>query len=76
MWSIPNYAHVDDDDGFHYQEPEPEPSTGGIDTGADRNCSDFSTQAEAQAFMEASGPSDPHRLDGNDNDGLACESLP
>lgn len=45
-------------------------------SGADKNCSDFSTQAAAQAFMEASGPSDPHRLDGNDDDGLACESLP
>ncbi|WP_428908368.1 thermonuclease family protein [Niallia sp. Krafla_26] len=44
--------------------------------GADRDCSDFNTQAEAQAFMEASGPGDPHRLDGNDKDGLACESLP
>ncbi|MDN7227419.1 excalibur calcium-binding domain-containing protein [Planococcus sp. N064] len=45
-------------------------------SGADKNCSDFSTQAAAQAFMEASGPSDPHRLDGNDDDGIACESLP
>ena len=44
--------------------------------GPDRDCSDFSTQAEAQVFMEASGPGDPHRLDGNDKDGLACESLP
>ncbi|NBJ71479.1 excalibur calcium-binding domain-containing protein [Clostridium sp. 1xD42-85] len=45
-------------------------------SGADRDCGDLSTQTEAQAFMDASGPSDPHRLDGNDNDGLACESLP
>jgi micrococcal nuclease len=98
VWSIPGYAHVDHDHGYHYeeepeQETQPEekqentpdttpteesqPSNGGIDTsGPDRNCSDFATQAEAQAFMEASGPGDPHRLDGNDNDGLACESLP
>ena len=43
----------------------------------DRNCGDFSTQAEAQAcFIAAGGPArDPHRLDG-DNDGIACESLP
>lgn len=86
VWSIPGYAHVDHDHGYHYQE-EPEvasepvaeakTTTSEIDTsGPDRDCSDFSTQAEAQAFMEASGPSDPHRLDGNDNDGLACESLP
>ncbi|WP_456272387.1 thermonuclease family protein [Bacillus sp. AK031] len=44
--------------------------------GPDRDCGDFSTQQEAQQFMEASGSGDPHRLDGNDNDGLACESLP
>ena len=43
--------------------------------GLDRDCGDFSSQAEAQAFFEAAGPGDPHRLDGND-DGVACESLP
>jgi hypothetical protein len=43
--------------------------------GEDRNCGDFATQAEAQAFFEAAGPSDPHRLDGERN-GVACESLP
>ena len=43
--------------------------------GVDRNCSDFSSQADAQAFYEAAGPGDPHRLDGN-SDGVACESLP
>ncbi|BDG59281.1 thermonuclease family protein [Caldinitratiruptor microaerophilus] len=44
---------------------------------ADRDCSDFRTQAEAQAFFEANGgpARDPHRLDG-DHDGIACESLP
>ena len=42
------------------------------------NCSDFSTQAEAQAcyeYCKSSGRGDIHRLDG-DNDGIACESLP
>lgn len=39
------------------------------------NCSDFRTQADAQAFFLLSGPSDPHRLDA-DNDGIACEHLP
>ena len=39
------------------------------------NCPDFDTQAEAQAFLRAA-PSDPHGLDGNDDDGIACESLP
>lgn len=43
--------------------------------GPDRDCSDFHSHAEAQAFFEAAGAGDPHRLDG-DGDGLACESLP
>lgn len=45
--------------------------------GPDRDCGDFSTHAEAQAFFEAAGgpASDPHRLDG-DHDGVACETLP
>lgn len=45
--------------------------------GPDRDCSDFATQAEAQAFFEAAGgpARDPHRLDG-DHDGVACETLP
>jgi len=41
----------------------------------DRDCGDFSTQAEAQAFFEAAGEGDPHRLD-SDGDGVVCESLP
>ena len=42
-----------------------------VDT--DCNCSDFSSQQEAQQVLEAfSG--DPHRLDGDGN-GVACESL-
>jgi competence protein ComEC len=40
----------------------------------DCNCSDFDTQAEAQACLNAD-PTDPFNLDG-DNDGIACESLP
>lgn len=45
--------------------------------GPDRDCSDFKTQKEAQAFYEAAGgpEKDPHRLD-LDKDGVACESLP
>lgn len=39
----------------------------------DLDCSDFSTQAQAQKYLT---PGDPHRLDGSDNDGRACESLP
>ena len=45
--------------------------------GADRDCRDFKTHAEAQAFFVAAGGprSDPHRLDA-DHDGSACETLP
>jgi len=39
---------------------------------ADRDCPDFSSQAEAQAAYDAV-PGDPERLD-SDNDGEACES--
>lgn len=43
----------------------------------DRDCSDFDTQAEAQRFFEQEGgpEQDPHQLDGNDQDGIVCESL-
>ena len=43
----------------------------------DYNCSDFSTQPEAQTFFEKVGGvgDDVNRLDG-DKDGEACESLP
>lgn len=43
------------------------------------NCSDFDTQPEAQVcydFCMATIGSDIHRLDGNPNNGIACESLP
>ncbi len=42
---------------------------------SDADCSDFATQADAQAFFDAAGPGDPHLLDG-DGDGVACESNP
>ncbi len=38
------------------------------------NCSDFKSQADAQAVLRAD-PRDPNQLDG-DRDGLACESNP
>jgi len=40
---------------------------------SDCNCSDFSSQAEAQRVLETF-PGDPHGLD-RDNDNIACESL-
>ena len=60
----------------------PTPTPGAVElkydpAGPDRNCSDFDTWAEAQAFYEAAGgpETDRHRLD-NDRNGVACESLP
>lgn len=42
----------------------------------DKDCKDFKTQREAQAFFEANDPTnDPHRLD-RDEDGRVCETLP
>lgn len=42
----------------------------------DKDCTDFLTQSEAQAFFEENGgpSSDPHNLD-RDGDGIVCESL-
>lgn len=39
------------------------------------NCDDFQFQEDAQAVYNAD-QSDPNGLDGNDNDGFVCESLP
>jgi micrococcal nuclease len=39
----------------------------------DYDCSHFDSQEQAQQVLETD-PSDPHRLDGDD-DGTACESL-
>lgn len=41
----------------------------------DKDCGDFTYQEDAQAVYEQD-PSDPNGLDGNDDDGVACESLP
>ena len=40
----------------------------------DLNCSDFPTQAAAQAELDKTFPLDPYGLDG-DKDGIACESI-
>ena len=54
-----------------YSDTRTNLSTGG----ADKDCGDFSTHAQAQAFFDSAGPGDPHGLD-RDEDGLACETLP
>jgi len=41
----------------------------------DLNCGDFQYQEDAQAVYDQD-PSDPNGLDGDDNDGIACESRP
>jgi hypothetical protein len=46
----------------------------GVALAQDLDCSDFTTQAKAQAVYNQD-PSDPNNLDA-DNDGVACESLP
>lgn len=56
-------------------EPVPAPTPAPAPSGEDLNCSDFSTQAEAQSIYDAD-PSDPNGLDGSPEDGVACESLP
>ena len=47
------------------------PGTAGA---ADLDCSDFDTQAEAQASFDST-PGDPNDLDSDDDD-VACETLP
>ncbi len=49
--------------------PPPPPARG------DYDCANFATQEEAQRVYERD-PSDPYRLDGSPEDGVACESLP
>lgn len=57
------------------QEPAPAPSSNPTpSSGGDLDCSDFATQQEAQAVLDAD-PSDPNGLDG-EGDGVPCESLP
>ncbi|WP_369140988.1 excalibur calcium-binding domain-containing protein [Modestobacter versicolor] len=46
----------------------------GTANAADLDCSDFASQAQAQAAYDAT-PGDPNRLD-QDGDGIACETLP
>ena len=62
------------------QQPAPPAATASCScTSNSYNCSNFSTHAQAQAVYECCMDqvgSDVHKLDGSDNDGLACETLP
>lgn len=53
----------------------PSSSNQPVAPGRDYNCSDFSTQAQAQIVLDQTPGADPHGLD-QDSDGMACESLP
>jgi hypothetical protein len=44
-----------------------------LDQGDAYDCDAFRSRREAQSVLDAD-PSDPNQLDGNDHDGLACES--
>ena len=46
--------------------------------GEDKDCSDFATQEEAQAYFESKGGSPSNNVDrlDADHDGIACKSLP
>lgn len=58
-------------------EDEPEPTSSYTCSSNKYNCSDFSTQAQAQSVFDQCGgvDNDVHKLD-NNKDGEACESLP
>ena len=47
-------------------------------SGGDKDCSDFATQEDAQAYFESKGGSPTNNVDrlDSDHDGIACESLP
>ncbi|OYD08460.1 thermonuclease family protein [Paludifilum halophilum] len=82
IWECPGYVTGEGYNsekwckGENYAMPEPQEVIPKYDpNGPDRDCSDFETQKEAQDFFEATGPGDPHGLDGN-GDGIVCEQLP
>lgn len=58
--------------------PSPSPSPTPTPSGVDKDCADFDTQSEAQAYFEAGGGSPSYNFDrlDKDRDGIACESLP
>lgn len=83
IWGLPQQQQcklADRDNGIGEGTPgcvveaAPEPDSSPIPSGGDLDCSDFATQAEAQAEL-AADPSDPNGLDA-DGDGTVCEELP
>jgi hypothetical protein len=54
-----------------------ENGTGGTEAGADRDCEDFDTQADAQDYFTDEGGDDLNNVDDldEDGDGVVCEAL-
>ena len=75
LWGTPPTVEPTATQAAASQPTQPQGQPAPDTSGPDRDCADFSTQAEAQAFFNATGPGDPHKLD-SDGDGVACESLP
>ena len=76
--SLLGTSRSDSGPGRQDMRPAPTPTPQPVDDEfQDRNCSDFATWQQANAFFEAEGgpQSDRHRLDRN-GDGVPCESLP
>lgn len=76
----PSFTPIPTDTPFLYVATQPSADGGGICScaGDTLNCSNFQTQASAQACFNhciSQGAGDIHKLDQN-NDGNACESLP
>jgi Excalibur calcium-binding domain len=75
--STPSVSPANQRQGF-LSDPTPNIGASATDYGSvpadDKDCRDFSSHAQAQAFFEAQGGDDPHRLDG-DGDLVACEQL-
>lgn len=58
--------------------PVVQQNTSTSSAGGEKDCKDFGSQGEAQAYFNARGGSASNnvdRLDGNDHDGIVCESL-
>ena len=62
---------------FSQPKTQPQPVTN-TSTGGDKDCSDFSSHTEAQAYFTGKGGSPSNNVDrlDSDHDGVACESLP
>jgi hypothetical protein len=72
---IPTHAEIAPTSVYIPPTQAPSEQSAPVYPGEDKDCTDFATHAEAQAFFEAAGADDPHRLD-RDGDGIACEDLP